>query len=119
MVMADIVSSILIFFQMCFILSLFFLIVRNIVLNCFNPVCFIKLIISCIGMGGGYHLIKKLVKRDKKIFCVKKFIKVWTPKSVVGVMFMFFFISLHFYNIFDKQIVHCMWLYVLFIERRK
>ena len=90
MVMADIVSSILIFFQMCFILSLFFLIVRNIVLNCFNPVCFIKLIITCIGMGGGYHLIKKLVKRDKKIFCVKKFIKVWTPKSVVGVMFMFF-----------------------------
>lgn len=90
MEIVDFISSILIFLEIYGSFSLLYLTMKNIILNGFNLICFINLSISCIGMGGIYFLIKKIVKNNKKISTVKNFIKVWAPKSILGVIYMLF-----------------------------
>lgn len=86
----DLISSILMFLEICCSFSLMYLTIRNMILNSFNLMCFVKLAISCAGIGGIYYLIKKSMKHNKKIFRIKEFIKVWTPRSILGAISMLF-----------------------------
>ena len=90
MEIADFLSSILMFFEICCSFSLIYLTMRNIILNNFDLICFVKLVISCIGIWGISYLIKKFVKHNRKISIVKEFIRVWTPKSILGAISMLF-----------------------------
>lgn len=86
----DFISSILMFFEICCSCSLLYLTIRNMILNNFNIMCFVNFAISCAGIGGIYYLIKKIVKHNKRFFHIKKFVKVWAPKSILGAITMLF-----------------------------
>lgn len=88
----DVISSILMLLGMCCSFSLLYLTIKNIALNNFNIICLIKTGISFIGFSTLYYLIKKMVKHNKKIHLIKEFLKVWAPKSILGVISILFFI---------------------------
>lgn len=81
-VIIDLICSIITILGMCFSFSLLYLTIKNLILNIFNLMFVFKFIVSCIGFGSIYYLIKKFVKHSKKIRIVKKFLKVWAPKSI-------------------------------------
>lgn len=90
MEIVDFISSILMLLEICCSFYILYLTIKNIILNGFNLIYFGNLTISCIGIFGIYYLIKKFAKRNKEISTVKKFIKVWAPKSILGVISMLF-----------------------------